>query len=118
MLELLLFALFGLLDNVFVLLIVFANRSGSEFPYPLTDWPGAQKRGKSTRHFSFFVAFDINYTFADWHERLVSSQKIVQLLVIYSYTTLIHDSTVIIYSVNHKLEGWYWCLAGESGANP
>ena len=23
-----------------------------------------------------------------------------------------------IYSVNHKPEGWYWCLAGESGANP
>lgn len=31
------------------------------------------------------------------------------------------SNTVIVdvdYSVNHKPGGWYWCLAGDSGAKP
>lgn len=76
---------------IIVLLIVLANRSGSDAPLPASLTGQMHENGENT-HDTFLSPLRlIDYTFADWHGRLVSSQKIVQLLVSYLF---VHNSTI------------------------
>lgn len=72
-----------------VLLIVIrkSQRFGRSLPASLT---GQVHENGENVHDTFLSPLRlIDYTFADWHVRLVSSQKIVQLLISY---LIVHNS--------------------------